>query len=187
MSIKKGRLRSSGLLATPVQFPPGTVISFAGSTAPEGWMLCDGAAISRTDYAGLFAAIGTTHGVGDGSTTFNLPNTLGLVPRGAGSQVINGRTKDGGSLGNKLEDQAQKISGQFRGFFDVGVFSSTSSGSFSPSQFTARFPSSTSSGGADKAIYMNFDSANSPSARASSTDDGETRPSSIAFNFIIKV
>jgi microcystin-dependent protein len=83
MSIKKGRLRSSGLLATPVQFPPGTVISFAGSTAPEGWMLCDGAAISRTQYAALFAAIGTLWGVGDGSTTFNLPDLEGRFLRGA--------------------------------------------------------------------------------------------------------
>jgi microcystin-dependent protein len=90
MSIKKGRLRSSGLLATPVQFPAGTVISFAGSTAPEGWMICDGAAISRTNYAGLFAAIGEAWGSGDGSTTFNLPDLRGRFLRG----VDNGAGRD---------------------------------------------------------------------------------------------
>ena len=52
----------------------GAVIAFAGSTSPAGWLLCDGSAVSRADYAALFAVIGTTYGTGDGSTTFNLPN-----------------------------------------------------------------------------------------------------------------
>lgn len=52
----------------------GAVIAFAGSTSPAGWLLCDGSAVSRTDYAALFAIIGTTYGAGDGSATFNLPN-----------------------------------------------------------------------------------------------------------------
>lgn len=54
-------------------FPAGTLLDFAGSSAPSGWHLCDGSAVSRTTYAALFSAIGTTYGVGDGSTTFNLP------------------------------------------------------------------------------------------------------------------
>ena len=62
--------------------PAGIVSQFAGSTAPTGWMLCDGTAVSRTTYASLFAAIGTTYGAGDGSTTFNLPNLRGRVPVG---------------------------------------------------------------------------------------------------------
>lgn len=52
----------------------GTVISFAGKTIPDGYLLCNGAAVSRSEYANLFQAIGTTYGVGNGSTTFNLPN-----------------------------------------------------------------------------------------------------------------
>ena len=52
----------------------GAVIAFAGSTSPAGWLLCDGSAVSRTEYAALFAVIGTTYGSGNGSTTFNLPN-----------------------------------------------------------------------------------------------------------------
>lgn len=59
--------------------PVGTVMHFAGSTAPAKWNLCDGSAISRTTYASLFSAIGTTYGVGDGSTTFNVPDTRGRV------------------------------------------------------------------------------------------------------------
>lgn len=57
-----------------VSAPTGAVMAFAGSSAPEGWLVCDGSAVSRTTYADLFAVIGTTYGSGDGSTTFNLPN-----------------------------------------------------------------------------------------------------------------
>ena len=48
--------------------------AFAGNTLPDGWLACDGTAVSRTTYANLFSKIGTTYGTGDGSTTFNLPN-----------------------------------------------------------------------------------------------------------------
>ena len=54
--------------------PVGTIIPFAGNSVPQGYLLCDGSAISRTTYASLFAVIGTIYGAGDGSTTFNLPN-----------------------------------------------------------------------------------------------------------------
>jgi len=62
--------------------PTGVINSFAGSTAPSGWLLCDGSAVSRVTYSALFAVIGTIYGVGDGSTTFNLPNLKGKVPVG---------------------------------------------------------------------------------------------------------
>lgn len=54
----------------------GAVVAFAGNTSPVGWLLCDGSAVSRTDYAALFSVIGTTYGAGDGSTTFNLPDLV---------------------------------------------------------------------------------------------------------------
>jgi microcystin-dependent protein len=54
--------------------PAGTIIDFGGATAPTGYLACNGAAVSRTTYAALFAAIGVLWGVGDNSTTFNLPN-----------------------------------------------------------------------------------------------------------------
>ena len=59
----------------------GTVAFFARSSAPTGWLKCNGAAISRTDYADLFDSIGTTYGTGDGSTTFNLPDLRGEFVR----------------------------------------------------------------------------------------------------------
>lgn len=55
-------------------FPVGSMLVYAGSTAPTGWLLCDGSAVSRTTYSGLFTVISSSFGSGDGSTTFNLPN-----------------------------------------------------------------------------------------------------------------
>lgn len=79
----------------------GVIQMFAGSTPPAGWLLCDGSAVSRTDYATLFAAIGTTWGVGDGSTTFNLPDLRGRAPIGAGTgSGLTARTL-GGKLGSE--------------------------------------------------------------------------------------
>ena len=65
--------------------PTGGIMEFAGSTAPTGWLMCDGSAVSRTTYADLYAVIGTTYGTGDGSTTFNLPDLKGKVPVGYNS------------------------------------------------------------------------------------------------------
>lgn len=62
--------------------PTGAVIPYAGSSAPTDWLLCDGAAVSRSTYAALFAVIGTTYGAGDGSTTFNVPDLRGRLPLG---------------------------------------------------------------------------------------------------------
>ena len=63
--------------------PAGTMQMFAGNTIPAGWLLCDGSAISRTNYAKLFSAIGTIYGKGNGSTTFALPNLIDRVVQGA--------------------------------------------------------------------------------------------------------
>jgi microcystin-dependent protein len=64
--------------------PTGAVVPFAGATAPAGWLMCDGHAVSRQTYASLFSVIGTTYGSGDGSTTFNLPDLRSCVVVGAG-------------------------------------------------------------------------------------------------------
>lgn len=60
--------------------PVGTIIPFAGNSIPQGYLLCDGSAISRTTYASLFAVIGTIYGAGDGNSTFNLPDCRHLNP-----------------------------------------------------------------------------------------------------------
>ena len=63
---------------------PGIMQMYAGNAAPDGWLICDGAAVSRTLYAELFAAIGTAYGAGDGTTTFNIPNLVNQFPEGNG-------------------------------------------------------------------------------------------------------
>lgn len=72
--------------------PAGAVMPFAMNSAPAGWLAADGTAVSRATYATLFAAVGTTYGAGDGSTTFALPNLQGIFVRGSGSQTISGIT-----------------------------------------------------------------------------------------------
>lgn len=62
--------------------PPGVVLAFAGSVAPDGWLLCNGALVSRTTFVTLFSAISTAHGSGDGTTTFALPDYRGRFMRG---------------------------------------------------------------------------------------------------------
>lgn len=88
MAVTEGQLISDGTAVWKVkkigsEVPAGIMQMFAGNTIPAGWLLCDGSAVSRTDYAKLFSAIGTTWGAGDGSTTFNLPNSIGRFAEGA--------------------------------------------------------------------------------------------------------
>lgn len=86
---------------------PGAVLPYAGSAAPDGWLLCYGQAISRATYSHLFAVVGTTFGAGDGSTTFNVPDLRGRVPAGkdnmggtaAGRLTTAGAGVDGVTLG----------------------------------------------------------------------------------------
>lgn len=82
--------------------PAGMISAYAGSSAPTGWLLCYGQAISRTTYADLYSAIGTTYGTGDGSTTFNVPDLRGRVPAGKDNM--------GGSAANRL-DSATTLGG----------------------------------------------------------------------------
>lgn len=81
---------------------PGDYKMIAGSTIPDGWLLCNGAAVSRTTYAKLFAAIGTRYGSGNGSTTFNLPNFNGRHVLG---------TTNTGNLGSYVSAGLPDISG----------------------------------------------------------------------------
>lgn len=86
----------------PVGPVAGTVAHFAASTAPAGWLKCNGALISRTAYAALFAAVGTTYGVGDGATTFAVPDLRGEFLRG----LDDGRGVDSArAIGSAQDDQ----------------------------------------------------------------------------------
>ncbi len=79
-ALKKTTTQAIADLASGV--PSGSVMDYAGSTLPTDWLWCDGSVISRTTYANLFTAIGTTYGAGDGSTTFALPDARGRVTAG---------------------------------------------------------------------------------------------------------
>lgn len=90
--------------------PAGEFIICAGTTLPPRTLLCNGAAVSRTTYARLFAAIGTKYGAGDGSTTFNLPNVDGRVLQG---------TSDTSSVGQYLEASLPNITGHIYAWADA--------------------------------------------------------------------
>ncbi len=82
--------------------PPGVTIPFAGDLPPDGWLRCDGSAVSRTTYAALFEVIGTRYGSGDGSNTFNLPDLRGRAPVGKGIHVDVDSLGDNDGLGIQL-------------------------------------------------------------------------------------
>jgi len=95
--------------SSDTSIPPGTIVAFSGTTAPDGWALCDGSTVSRATYAALFAATGIHFGSGDGITTFNLPDLRGRFLRGTDSGT--GRDPDattrtasstGGSTGDAV-------------------------------------------------------------------------------------
>lgn len=104
-----GRLFASTGLIDPSLggAPAGVVLPFAGASAPTGWLLCYGQAVSRTTYAALFAALGTAYGTGDGSTTFNLPDLRGRVPAGQDNM--------GGSAASRLTTAGSGVDGATRG------------------------------------------------------------------------
>ena len=112
--------------------PAGLVSPFAGDSIPSGWLLCDGSAISRTEYANLYDAIGVCWGVGDGSTTFNLPDLRGLFLRGVSGDSGNDEDAEsrivlndyGGNTGNNVGsyqgDAIRNIIGEIDGGGDDG-------------------------------------------------------------------
>lgn len=114
--------------STAVPISPGTVAHFAASAAPAGWIKANGAAVSRTAYAALFQAIGTTYGAGDGSTTFNVPDLRGEFLR----SLDDGRGVDSGrGIGTAQSFAQQNITGSFDGPYNTGAFSTNATGVFS--------------------------------------------------------
>jgi microcystin-dependent protein len=117
-SITAAKLDSE-LTSGEANDPADAIIMIAGSTAPTGWALCDGAAYSRTTYAETFARISTTYGVGNGSTTFNVPDLRNRFPVGRGpatwSDALN---EKGGSKDAVVVDHGHTDSGHQHGFED---------------------------------------------------------------------
>lgn len=112
--------------------PPGVIFPYAGSSAPGGFLMCNGQAVSRTTYATLYSVIGTTYGAGNGSTTFNVPDLRGRVPAGTNSL--------GGSDSNRLSNTFNSLGGT------GGVYSTTISSSNLPAH-THPFSATSSSSG----------------------------------------
>ena len=147
------RCRSDGELV-------GSIAYFAGqSSAPAGWVLCDGSAVSRTTYATLFATVGTTYGSGDGSTTFALPNLIDKFVEGSATA---GTVKQAG---------LPNIKGAFttRGSSSAAAFPLSSSGAFSHGTGSSNVWSMTlQTTSADRTVYE-FDASASNSIYGNST------------------
>lgn len=149
-----------------VSAPPGAVMAFAQNTAPTGWLKANGQLVSRTTYAALFAAIGTTYGAGDGSTTFALPDLRGEFVRG----WDDGRGIDSGrSIGTAQGDGFRShnhIHGLRPEFASANVYATQ-----------------TVSNGLRIDVT---DSSNNISGDTSNTGGSETRPRNIALLYCIK-
>jgi microcystin-dependent protein len=103
-AVTSDRLATSAITTL---MPSGSVIPYAGTSTPTNWLLCAGQAVSRTTYADLFSAISTTYGVGDGSTTFNIPDLRG--------RVIAGQDDMNGSSANRLTGLTGGVDGDVLG------------------------------------------------------------------------
>lgn len=100
---------------------PGMIIDFAGENPPEGWLWCDGAEVSRAEYPALFKAIGTKYGAGNGSTTFNLPDSRRRVREGANNIS---------EVGQKVEAGLPDISGEWSYISGTDRNASSSGGAY---------------------------------------------------------
>lgn len=167
--------------------PTGIIHMFAGTSAPSGWLYCNGQAVSRTTYAKLFSVIGTTYGAGDGFATFNLPNFVGIFPRGSAmdgvtTQIISTVTYTGQALNTKQTDAIQNITGQFAiGNDRLDAFSRANfvSGAFAKSNVSSTgIQTGGATGQSDGLLTFN-------ASRVVRTDT-ETRPANIAIAYIIK-
>jgi microcystin-dependent protein len=174
-----GAVSVGGRLSGDGSVPSGLLAPFAGAAAPAGWLLCNGAAVSRTGAnAALFAAIGTTYGSGDGTTTFNLPDLRQTFVRGADTGTGNALGSTGGSavathFHNLTNNGQAKIS------FGTNVIL----GDFSPTNYsvTTKYQGSWSSGtasGTSLAIGLQG---------ITETSSTSTVPPYLALNFIIKL
>ena len=179
--------------------PTGSVHMMATTTAPSGYLKCDGAAISRTAFADLFAIIGTTHGEGDGSSTFNVPDLRGEFVRGWDDArgVDSGRTfgssqSDTNKQHNHSATSTSTISPADHNHVFPGddqlSFTANGRGGWTDRRtgtFSYDADSSTSGNGI---IYRTSDATLSTSTSTSIANDGgsEARPRNIAMMYVIK-
>ncbi|RVL48488.1 hypothetical protein CN138_09165 [Sinorhizobium meliloti] len=156
--------------------PSGSVMMFAASTAPNGWLECNGAAVSRTTYADLFAVIGTTWGAGDGATTFTVPDLRGEFVRGwdHGKGTDTGRTF-GSSQGQAIQQHNHYLP------TSTGVAGTT--WSLDDTLWQQTQANANPSGAGTPALTFNDASQQSGTLGTFAT---ETRPRNVALMYIIK-
>lgn len=162
----------------------GTIMEYAGIFPPDGWVVCDGRALSRTVYEELFDAIGTTFGSGDGSTTFNIPDFRGRVATGVGT--CDGVTY---TLGQKKSAGIPNITGYIKSS-NSSVYQSawendgsvTKGGVFNTSTWATRNGFPDSSGNYSSIAQLNFDASQSNSHYGASTT---VQPNTTVINYII--
>ena len=151
--------------------PPGAVMMYGGPTAPAGWLICNGMAVSRSIYAALFAAIGTTYGAGDGSTTFALPDSFNKFPMATSP----------GATGGSANHQHP--------LSDLGAAKVSVANGASPAGFiwrTTGWPSWTANLAVSSAGTSSSQNQTVGAGLMGTTDNASTLPPYVGFWFIIK-
>lgn len=159
--------------------PTGSMLPFAGASEPTGWLLCAGQAVSRTTYAALFAVISTAWGVGDGSTTFNLPDMRGRVPAGKDNM--------GGTAASRLTTGGSGVNGA-----TLGAVGGTETHTLTLAQMPAHShtvtgASASTGGGAvdQRSTGTNTGTAPTTASQGSGAAHNNTQPTAVV-NYIIK-
>ena len=174
--------------------PSGAVFPFAGTTAPYGYLVCDGSAVSRASYPALFLSLGsgTLHGIGDGSTTFNLPDYRGKFMRGLDGTAGNDPDKaarihpvTSAVVGDVVGSvQADAMQGHFH---TLGGQYNTADAAANP----ANYLQATATGGAPiTATLQNNNYISSPKSDGTNgapRTSLESRPKNVNVNYIVKV
>lgn len=184
--------------------PAGSVMAYAGSSAPAGWLVCDGSAVSRTTYAALFAVVGTTYGAGDGSTTFNLPDLRSRSVVGAGSGGALTARALGESMGaetitlqvGNLPKHQHRVNGTISGGSHThsitGPCASDDGGSadthfaIGDSDAIRSWPSGVSITGGSHSHTIDFNSSDDASSPAMNSTPFSNMQPSLGLNYIIK-
>lgn len=148
--------------------PSGSVLAYAGTAAPTGFLMCDGTQVSRTTYATLFSKIGTAHGTGDGSTTFHLPDYRGRFLRGVD-----------GTAGND-PDKASRTA------MNTGGNTANNVGSVQADQIISHNHSVPANVGSSVTGCGAADNTYDPGLVSGNTGGNETRPKNAYVNYIIK-
>jgi len=112
--------------------PTGSITMYGAATAPSGWLLCDGSTVSRTTYADLFAIIGTAFGVGDGSTTFGLPDLRDKFVVGAGTSFNNNDTGGEATHVLTIDEMPAHTHSNSSVVYSVGGLNMNGNGGYSP-------------------------------------------------------